>query len=336
MAVVEIVRVAQAPWSLVQLADMVKAAFIDAGLMTDWYDSFVNDNREHRILEVIYDSSKTYGRTYYHFLFGTTSGSSNIYLFTTTGWDATTHYPRGAGTSVGSSGLDWVQNSGNFNVLIAHSLLAVNASISISITSYTSGGRAFFTLRTGTQFATFTIDPPGTTLRSFCNFDIGYHSGIYTINTSIRSISVNSIYRLRRDFLLGGSLNGMAFQSLDGAAYNQTVNRFALPNTNYSRTTPNFGDPGFVLPGWTTTSNPNASNFNPIFTGIRLTSIHTADLPSDFGITSIKNSNQLAIQDTATVTPGVEEYRILAFSNQGDLGAGVVLTSNPAFLARTV
>ena len=33
---------ATATWTAVQLADLFKDAFIDAGLMADWYDSFLN------------------------------------------------------------------------------------------------------------------------------------------------------------------------------------------------------------------------------------------------------------------------------------------------------
>jgi hypothetical protein len=95
-----------------------------------------------------------------------------------------------------------------------------------------------------------------------------------------------------------------------------------------------FPQEGFVLPGWTTDANPSAgSNFNPVFNGIRLTSAHSTDLPADFGISSIKNSNILAIQDNATVTAGVEEYEILTFANSGSIGG---ITSNPVFLARIV
>jgi hypothetical protein len=88
------------------------------------------------------------------------------------------------------------------------------------------------------------------------------------------------------------------------------------------------------MPGWTTAANPTAgSNFNPVFTGLRLSSIHAAELPSDFGVSCIKVSNTLAIQDNATVSAGIEEYEILNFSNDGFNGT---IANNPVFLARTV
>jgi len=330
MAVVEIPRIAQAPWNIGQVCDAVKQAFIDAGLMTDWFDSFTNGGYEHRVLEITYNSSKTYGKTYYQFVFGADGGQgSGIWVLTSTGWNATTHYPRGAGTSVGTQGVDWRENSGTLNPGEGTKLINLSTSISFSVTSYTSGGRAFFTLRTGTGWGTFTIDPAGTTFRSFFDLNLGYHSGIYGLNMEDRKLNVVALHRNTRELLIGSSVGGIG-----GANYGVTVNMFCLPVNYPNNYYTAFPAAGFVLPGWTTNRNPSAgSNFNPIFTGLRLTSIHAADLPSDFGITMIKNSNILAIQDNATVTPGVEEYEILAFTN-GDGGGGV--TNSPAFLARTI
>jgi hypothetical protein len=109
-----------------------------------------------------------------------------------------------------------------------------------------------------------------------------------------------------------------------------------LPKTAGSSGGASYNGQGvWLLPGWTTAANPSAgSNYNPVFTGLRLSSVHAADLPSDFGISSIKVSNTLAIQDNATVTAAVEEYEILNFRNDG-FGAPDS-ANNAVFLARTV
>jgi len=329
MAVIEIPRIAQAPWNIGQVCDAVKQAFIDAGLMTDWFDSFTNSGYEHRVLEITYNSSKTYGKTYYQFVFGADGGSgSGIWVQTSTGWNASTHYARGAGTSVGVEGVDWRQNSGDLSPGQGFNLIGLSTSISFSITSYTSGGRAFFTLRTGTNWRTFTIDSAGTTFRSLFDLNLGYHSGIYSVVAEEGQFKVLGLHRVSRELLIGSSV-GLGY----GSNYGAVVNSYSLPQNYPNNFYSAFPAAGFVLPGWTTNRNPSAgSNFNPIFTGLRLTSIHAADLPSDFGITTIKNSNIMAIQDNATVTPGVEEYEILAFTN----GGGGAVTNNPAFLARTI
>ena len=142
------------------------------------------------------------------------------------------------------------------------------------------------------------------------------------------------MHRNRRDLLLGSSLNGeVNFGNFHGSGV--VVNQYAIPFTGAAGQGATFPSEGFLLPGWTTAANPSAgTNFNPVFNAIRLTSIHAADMPTDFGIASVKVSNTLAIQDNATVTAGTEEYEILQFANLGFINTG--LTSNPVFLARTV
>ena len=82
---------ATATWTASDLAQLFEDAFIDAGLMTAWYDSFLSSSVENRVLEVVYDGTKTYGKTYYWFMFTTTG----VYLHVATGWDAPNNVPSG-------------------------------------------------------------------------------------------------------------------------------------------------------------------------------------------------------------------------------------------------
>jgi hypothetical protein len=323
MAVTKQAYVAGAPWTITQVTDVVRDAFIGAGLMTAWHDSFTSGGREHRVLEIIYNGSKTYGKTYYWFTFDGTG----IWVRTSTGWNTTSKIPSGVG-GVGTQFVDWGDTDTTANNY-AYLLLSVSTSISFSITRYTSSGRSFFVLRTGTTYQTFTIDPPSTGFRAFYDLNLGYHSGIYRVLAQNRLISINSIQRHRRELLFGSCINGG-----QGGAGDVSCINYCIP-VNFGNTFQVvYPNPGFALPGWTTAANPSAgSNFNPVYDGIRLTSIHSADLPADFGVSSIKNSDILAIQDNATVSAGIEEYEILAFSNSGTINS---LTSNPVFLARTV
>lgn len=330
MAVTKLARVAVAPWAITDVCNALKTSFIDAGLMTDWYDSFSAGGYEHRVLEMTYNAAKTYGKTYYWFTFN----GVGIWVRTSTGWNATSHIPSGAGGVAGTASVDWF-NTNTSALDGASQITTLSTSISFSVTSYTSGGRAFFVVRTGTIYNTFTIDPAGTTFRTFFDLNLGYHSGIYTIGCNGRRIMIYAINRNRRELLLGSSLN----IGNDGQGQSVTVSMFSIP-VNFGNYGGFYGSAaifpvdGFVLPGWTTAANPSAgSNFNPVFTGIRLTSAHASDLPSDFGISSVKNSDVLAIQDNATVTAGSEEYEIIQFSNQGTNNG---ITSNPVFLARTI
>jgi hypothetical protein len=324
MAVTKQSYAAVAPWTIIQVTDAVRDAFIGAGLMTAWHDSFSSCGREHRVLEITYDAAKTYGKTYYWFSFDGTG----VWVRTSTGWNVTSKIPAGVG-GAGTQYVDWFSTN-TANLDSAFALLAISTSISFSITRYTSSGRSFFVLRTGSTYQTITIDPPGTAFRAFYNLNLGYHSGIYKVFASDRRVRVNSIHRNRRELLIGSSIG----TSSQGHSFDVNCTVYSIPVNFGSTGIAEFPQEGFVLPGWTTDANPSAgSNFNPVFNGIRLTSAHSTDLPADFGISSIKNSNILAIQDNATVTAGVEEYEILTFANSGSIGG---ITSNPVFLARIV
>lgn len=321
MAVTKQAYAAIAPWSATDVAGIFQQAFIGAGLMTSWYDSFTA-TREHRVLEVVYDGAKTYGKTYYWFTFD----GVGVWVRTSTGWNTTTHVP------TGTQYVDYFDTLTSSNNA-AYPMLTVSNSISVSLTRYTSGTRSFFVLRSGTTYFTFTIDPPDTTFRTFYDFSKGYHSGIWRASATQQQVRFSSLTRNRRELFLGSTLN--QYQAEGAHRTEMVFNILSLPRNNGSWSVWD-GQPneGFILPGWTTGSNPSAgSNFNPVFTNIRPNSVQTGDLPADFGVSCIKNSNILAIQDNATVTAGVEEYEILAFANSGTSNG---ITNNPVFLARII
>lgn len=324
MAVVEQTYAAVAPWAVTDVCARLQSAFTDAGLMTAWFASFASGGREHRVLEIIYDAAKAYGKTYYWF----TVDSTGIYVRTSTGWNTSTNIPSGPGVA-GTEYVDWGDtNTAALN--FAHQLFTIQSTINFTVTRYTSGGRSFFLFRTGTTYRTFTVDPAGTAFKTFYDLAKGYHSGIFGVDTINRRVRILSLHRNRRELFLGSSLNrGTSSASL------VPVSNFCVPvNFGSFGSALGFPDEGFVLPGWTTDANPSAGeNFNPIYHSFRLTSVHAADMPADFGIASIKFSDLLAIQDNAYVSIGTEEHKIGAFSNSGVING---ITSNPAFLFRTV
>ena len=316
---------ATAPWAATSVCNDLRDAFIGAGLMSAWFDSFSSGGREHRVLEIAYDNSKTYGKTYYWFTISTTG----IWLRVTSGWNAASDIPSG------TQGLDF-RDTNTSALSGATQLITLNFSVSFSCTRYTSSGRSFFVIRTGTEYYPFTIDQASTTFKSFYNLAIGYHQGFFRVAISSHSIGFACPNRTRRALLMGSSLNAIDGTYGDSPfSVLRIVSLYALPrNAGDDAFSAIFPDDGFVMPGWTTASNPAASsNFNPVFTGLRLSSCHAADLPADFGVSAIKTSNTLAIQDNATVTATVEEYEILHFANRG-FNNGIA--SNPVFLARTV
>ncbi len=327
MAVVEETYLATAPWAAAVVCTQLQDAFIDAGLMSaTWHDSFTSGGREHRVLEVIYNGSKAYGKTYYWF----TVDGTGIWVRTSTGWNTTAKIPSGPGVA-GTQYVDWFDANTTANNA-AHLLLSISASINFTITRVSSGARSFFLLRTGATSRMFTIDPAGTTFKAFYNLDLGYHSGIFSVEADLRQIKFDSLQRNRRELLLGSCLNGST-SAADFRA-SATVSPFSIPVNFGTNSAASFPNQGFVLPGWTTAANPSAgSNFNPVHQGLRLTSIHAADMPTDFGIASLKISNISAVGDNANVTNGLEEYKIGAINNAGATGG---ITSNPIFVYRTI
>jgi hypothetical protein len=313
---------------------MLQSAFVDAGLMSGWYASFVN-GVEQRVMEVTYDAAKTYGKTYYMFTFN----GSQLNVATSTGWNTTTNVPRGPNGTAGTQYLDYGDTVTNGLSSYSTALLAsLNPSSSISITRYTSSGRSFFVLRASTtNYISFTIDPPGTSFRSWVNFDFHYHSGFFRSGTeNTRRFQFNQATRTRRDALVGGYINVSTSPTPYGSAVPTNAYTFGnnTPVAGYTISgLP--GTVGLLLPNWSPISNPQApSTYNPVFTGLRISAAHAADLPADFGATIIKASNTVTIGDTATVTAGAEEYEVLDVINIGTTTG--TMAANPAFLARIV
>jgi hypothetical protein len=312
---------ATAPWAATAVCDDLRDAFIGAGLMSAWFDSFSSGGREHRVLEIVYDNSKTYGKTYYWF----TVSTVGIWLRVVSGWNAGTDVP------TGTAFLDFYDNV-TTALNGAVQLLTLNSSVSFSCTRYTSSGRTFFLIRTGTDYLTFTIDPADTTFISLYDLDIGYHEGFFRVAIASYVAGFSCLCRTRRALLLGSCLNN----STSGSGYisAERVSSYSMPRNAGTHNSATFSDEGFVMPGWTTAANPAApSNLNPVFTGLRLSSVHSANLPVDFGFSAIKTSNTFAIQDNATVTTGTEEYEILELVKLGFVNS---IATNPVFLARTV
>jgi len=339
MAVTKSIHAAVAPWGVADLADAFKGAFIAAGLMSDWHDSFSSGGYEHRILEVIYDGTKTYGNCYYWFILDGVGAR----VKTVTGWDTVNNIPKGP-TSAGAQKYDWPEDtsaaSSVNNTSAWTSLLALSNSINCSVTRYTSGSRSFFILRSASNWVTFTIDPPTTTFRPWYSDALvgGYHAGIYSVsvNPSLsRSTSFRTYSRTSRA-LFGGA-------GIDAAVANWatpiTMSAWGFQemlSLSGSRTYGSFDSGVNSVPQWYgATMNPGVlSDFIPVFNGIRPSVIYASDLPNDFGVGALRYAaaNSVTIQDTMVVSAGVEEYEVLSFLNPGSTNGAV----NPLFLARTV
>jgi hypothetical protein len=328
MAVTKQTYTATATWTVSTLANLFQSAFIDAGLMSAWHDSFLN-TVENRVLEVTYNGAKTYGKTYHWFMF-TTAG---VFYSNTSGWNAASDIPSG------TLYLDYFATTTNATTNHVQ-LLALNTATTVTLTRYTSGNHTFFVLRSGAAYYTFGIDHAGVSLQSWMDLDKGYHNGMVRAlagtGSACGALFFSTVFRCRRAFLDGAVNLGsstltvnytdeqpVAGYSLLGAVTNNANN--AVPVSGlYSM--------GLVLPFGSATANPAfGTDFNPVYTGcLRHLSTVAANLPADFGFTASRVNNTNAIQDTLTVTPGVEVWEVLAFGN----ATGVAGHASPLFLAR--
>lgn len=315
MAVTKQTYTATATWTASQLADIFKQAFIDAGLMTDWFDSFLN-TVENRVLRVVNDGSKTYGTVYYWFMF-TTSGA---FVATTTTWNATTHVP--TGTQYVDYFAATTNATGNH-----YTLLGLTSTTTCTLTRYTSGVNnnvSIFLLRNGTSNATFMLSHPGFNANSLIDQNAVQFNALYQIIAQVNSnsalMTTYQVYSTRASYL--GAVSNRGRTNVDlYSGYGRAVSTFKLAGniSNSLSNTQDVNTPGTLLPVARTNTNTNlASDHLPVFTSPQI-SPYMNSLPSDFALIPYYISSAMTTQDTFIVTAGVEEWEMLVLSVLGTL-----------------
>lgn len=335
-------------WTAAQHADLIRQVFIDAGLMTEWYDSFLSGSVENRILEVQYDPSKVYGRTYYWFIF--TGGQ--MYLALATGWNSATHVP------TGTQYLDFYTTT--TNAITNHRLIySWSTTTTLSMFRYQSNinpSFSWFLIRNGSTSSNFHIahSSVGQKIVTWIDLDkVFFHH--FLINITRVSNNYSTI-EYRQHLMLRRSYHAAA-ASLRGATYNGYYN-VGTDGTNYvlfpvkkylgvgfaNNTTANVPNassyddavdaaPIFLPVNFTSVNPAFTTNSNPVFTGSQYSDYLFDSLPDDFGISMHYANNNMALQDTLVVSAGVEEWEIVWFSNNPNAGTE---GSSPLFLARIV
>lgn len=318
-------------WTASGLADTFRSAFIDAGLMTEWYDAFLSGSVENRILEVANDATKTYGTVYYWFMFTTFQAS----VHTALSWDATSHVPTGTqyqdyySTTTNSDASQSVlyggSSGGNATNLVA--------TTSLTLTRYTSAintSCTWFILRQ-TAFLTFLIPFGAYTANPFINQNIFAFNGLMVVEPhSGSSLAFWHKGGITRRTYLGAVAAGGATISqyywskthLQSYGAIQSYIQNTDSNLNLSVNT-------IRLPTALTSVHTGlTANYTPVFTSIQC-SPYLPPLPSDFAMCVYYISGAVAIQDTFVVSAGVEEYEvIMRFALQSN--------ASILFLARTV
>lgn len=300
-------------WTASQLADLVKQAFIDAGYMTDWFDSFTSGTVENRIWRVVNNVSATYGTVYYWFMF-TTSG---IFVSSTLTWNATTHVP------TGTQYRDYFSTTTN-STTNHTTLLTASSTVNTTITRYTSQentSATWFVFRNSTNSGVYLFTQGAFTANASINQNVWAYTNIITpsVSTSQQSsycFLYNIAHQTRRTWLGGGTkANTFKDRYVDSWAL---IRFAAFGNTATIDNQSLLTVPSVWLPVAHTASDSYGATTAviPVYTGYPIHySLPLA--PNDFAIAPCYESTLPVLGDTYVITAGTEEYEILASSNAG-------------------
>jgi hypothetical protein len=317
-------------WTPAQLATLFENAFIDAGLMTAWHDSFANSGIENRVLAIQY-SVATYGTTYYWFQFSTVG----VYLQMASGWNTGSDIPSG------TQWLDYVSTTTS-NVNQHWQIIVASTATTFDLIRYTSSvapDDSWFCMKTGASRKTFTIAKAARTVQPWMDMSKGIFQGFSHIltatQTSIGLLSFATGPGIRRELVRGSGLRDSTTLADYGSnMINQrNIGYGAVGNISANSGNYNLGAPFIFLPVGFTNANPAyASNYNPVFHSMMYNPYIVQPLSSEFGITFHYATNTFSPQDTFVVSAGVEEWEVLEFTG----AASTVTQASTLFLARTV
>jgi hypothetical protein len=344
-----------APWLNFNLADQFRLAFIDAGLMDDWYDSFETgsgstsgEREQHRVIRIIYDANKKYGTVFHWFTF---RPSGNMDYAYTHQWDPVGHVPLGVfrkerlDTTYGL--ITSLSSTSGTSRVFATQVLSTTA----TLTRYSSGVRqkfSMFLLKGGSNFQCFFLMPPGTNFQPYIDLDLNtcgglvaplLDNGLTTISTQSRSIINFAHFFHYSDNIFSYGFSGRPNRSGQCAyAFERGVS-YALLGAGTSDLTTTNGNGvtesgsfntglritneinstaglTITLPCELAVDNPDRSvDSTPVFADIPYSIYITDRLPIDFGIVGHFTNNTMEVQDIFQVTPNVEEWEILANVN---------------------
>lgn len=333
MAVTKQTYTATATLTATSFFTELRSAFIDAGLMTEWYDSFAN-TLQNRVLEVT-NAAGTYGKTYYWFMVG---ASGNLVYQVATGWTAGSDVPSG------TQYLDYFATT--TNAVTNHRQLATfSFTTDVKITRYTSGNVNFFVISQGAVYRCFTIVKGSGSFQPWVDFSKGFLNLFYEVNTAVVSrlgqVGFQRYCSLRRELGRGIALNGSTTANEytgDGVSATQGAEYAYRGLGNGSNTWSSNIDSnqlrgsGIVLPiGFSGTNGAYTTDSSPVFHSLPYSQWITTTMGSDFGVTMLYTANTLGIYDTITVSAGTEVWEVMAFSNNATITTG----ATPVMLART-
>lgn len=332
-----------AGFTSVSVANALRSALIDAGLMTEWFDSFtISGDRICRVLQIIHDPTKTYGTCFYYFTIDDTGIGVAL---ATNGWDTTAPAPVNVPT--GTQYLDWHALPANSNVSFFTNtvLFSYSTTSNLALDRFTSGSdtkQSWFLFRqtsTVTRSRPFTFLHKDMALHSWLDLSKGCISGLtrLTAYTQNRAGVVNFQIdeNLRRCLAIGsglrGSTSGYHQQQYNAYSYfgaGSEVNGSNFPHFwtgNSCASTPLTVGRSVANPAYT-------SDYVPVCSNIPWNLWTPTRLADDFGIYMRYDANDIALGDRFIVQAAVNEWQVLDFANNAVLNDG----ASASFLARTI
>jgi len=317
------------PYTAAGLADLVRDAFIAAGWMTAWHDSFLSGSVENRILKVTHKAGVACGITYYWFQFT----GANMFYALATGWNVSTHVP------TGSTWLDFISTT--TNATTNHMRFAsLNAAQSITIKAYkdeTTGLCVLLVVNGSTRFNIVLDNAEPNS--SFIDLSKKHYAGLYWFRTRISGnvgyAGVQSYpFRLRKT-LRGEGLRANTDPSVFGVSntasepwepYSQGLLSgyvYGAPgnNTNDSNNF-NFGT-GAVIPldiNFPENNTLYSTTDSPPFVSARLLGLMGTAPSAEFAIIASYTQNSLTVGSRMVISIGVEEYEVITVTNSANLG----------------
>lgn len=367
MAVTKEVYYLPIGFNINDLCDIYRDAFIDAGYMASWYHSFTEAGRQHRVMEITYDGAKTYGKTYYNFVFDALGGGSGIGVGIGTGFDT------GTNLFTGTQFVDYHEQPSNLHQTsqiqgrtpISRSLTTISNAQEYFLYRYTSSTdptQSWFMSRVNTTYSTpFSFLHPSTTIHPWLDMNKGPVSGLINLVPSIRGngavICFGIQENIRRCVGIGNSLIGssIAYSGSTNNWYQQLSYHMAgipthayvapglVSGTSVATTQLNLangtvgnnwgGGGHIVLPvGRTDINDAYTTDFTPICTSVPFSYYTNKLLAADFGIYGHYADNIQQPLDKFITTPGVEEWEIISRANPDT----ITTKASISFLARVV
>lgn len=346
MAVTKQTYSANAGWAPSALADMFRDAFIDAGLMTAWHDSFTQSTTLFRVLKIEHDNTKTYGSSFYSFSFNT---FNRVGFTLASGWNPSGTPPVNVPT--GTQYLDYLALPANINAGNAGTniLSSISNTSNVFLDRYTSGSdnkQSWFVLRglsgsSGIKSVPFAILHKNTALHSWLDLNKGMITGFAKAITRVQNragyVNFSITEFLRRCLLYGAAFRGAAF-GFEDREFN-THCYFGVGNQNNSSSDNLFSGAntsngaGVALPVGRSSANPAfVTDYVPICTELPWSPWTPTLLANDFGVYMHYADNTVAYGDRFIVQSGLNEWQVLDFANNANVLDGASAT----FLARIV